>query len=175
MSKYQVLQLCCFTNHWGSNFDVCSVDVKMGSDVLELDILCGSGYDFVLSAPPCTQFTKANQQNWVDYPSYDIRLAKRCLEISELSGRPWILENPPGRIEKLIPELTKYRRLTLFDITTNKEWVLYSNMLLFKPETKRYGRKCVSNGSKNTRLAYPKYFIDFVKYQLYLSNKIDSK
>lgn len=163
----KVLQLCCFSNHWGQRFEVKNVDITNGDNVLDIDNMIGLDYDFILSAPPCTQFTKANQHNWELLPGTDIEIVKKCLLISEISGKPFVIENPPGRIEKLIPELVKYRQITLNDITTNKEWVLYSNMLLLKPFLKRYGRKSISNLTKIKRLEYPPYFINYLKSQLY--------
>lgn len=164
-----ILQLCCFTNHWGSDCFVESIDLSKGRDVMYLPWDYARGFDFVLAAPPCTQFTKANWQNWVEYPSYDIAVAEKCLSLCLASNAKWVFENPPGRIEKLIPVLKQYRVLTLFDKVTNKEWVLYSNLLLLNPGLKRYGRSSISNLTKHNRLAYPKWFVQYLAANLGLS------
>ncbi len=166
----KVLQLCMFTNHWGHEFEVESWDITNGKNVLDLDDDYGKNFDFVLSAPPCTQFTKANNHNWELVPGYDIEVVRKCLNISISAGVPFVLENPPGRIEKLIPELTQYRRLTLNDLHTNKEWILYSNIILFSPGISRYGKKSINNFGKKKRLAYPPFFIEYLKTQLVRGN-----
>lgn len=162
----RILQLCMFTNHWGHGFDVESHDIENGKNVLDLDDDYGKNFDFVLGSPPCDQFTKANQHNWLELPSSHIEVAEKVFRICKKSGKPFVFENPPGRIVKLIPELGKYRVLTLNDTGTNKEWVLYSNQILFSPGVSRYGRKSISNYGIKNRLAYPPFFIEYLKTQL---------
>jgi hypothetical protein len=167
--KKKILQLCCFSNHWGNGFEVENIDISEGKNVLDLDDNYGRDFDFILSAPPCTQFTKANNHNWVVYPELDVKIAKKCLEISLNSYKPFVLENPPGRIEKLIPALTNFRALTLNDIMTNKEWVLYSNTLLISSGLFRYRKgKSINNLTLQNRLEYPTYFIETLKQMLNL-------
>jgi hypothetical protein len=156
----KILQLCCFTNHWPNTYHVESHDITNGKDVMNLPDEYGRDFDFILAAPPCTQFTKANCTKWELIPGTNLKIANKCFDICRKSGKNFVLENPPGRIEKLIPGLTQFRQLTLNDIHTNKEWVLYSNMLLLKPFTPRYGRSSISNFGIKKRLAYPKYFIN---------------
>lgn len=162
----KILQLCMFTNLWGKGFEVESWDIINGKDILDLAPGSVKNYDLILCAPPCTQFTKANQHNWVEYPEHDVMIAKHCLDLCEKSNSKFVIENPPGRIEKLVPGLKRYRVLTLNDKLTNKEWVLYSNMILLASPSKRYGKKSISNLTKYNRLAYPQFFIDFLKQQL---------
>ncbi|MHA7109351.1 hypothetical protein ACRTDU_04445 [Sunxiuqinia elliptica] len=163
MRKLKILQLCMFTDHWGDEYEVESHDIINGSNVLNLPDDHGENFDFILSAPLCTQFTKANNHNWKAYPENDIAVVRKCLRISLMSHKPFVLENPPGRIETLIPELKYIRIFNLNDRDTNKEWILYGNVKIpFSPGT-RYGKKSINNLSKYNRLAYPPFFIEKMK------------
>ena len=134
-----ILQLCCFTDLWNSINEICSMDKKTGNDVLDLPDDFGKQFDLIVSAPPCTQFTKANNTRWLPYPELDIIIAKKCFDISIQSGALWLLENPPGRIETFLPGLTAYRMVTWSGLRTNKEYVLYSNFLILTSGP-RYGK-----------------------------------
>jgi site-specific DNA-cytosine methylase len=161
----KILQLCCFTNFWGDEFEIENIDMKFGKDVFDLELHYGKNFDLVLAAPPCDQFTKANNKNWIDFPKNEIDLVKRCLKICEQSGKRFILENPPGRIEKFIPELTKYRVLNFRDFEYNKEYILYSNILLLMPYVKRYGKKTIPR-KKEKREEWTKGLIELFKMNL---------
>ena len=77
----KILQLCCVSNLWPSDYEVDSIDIKNGSDVLSLPRDYGKNYDLICSAPPCDQFTKANNHNWEIYPDYFVSVAKSCFDI----------------------------------------------------------------------------------------------
>jgi site-specific DNA-cytosine methylase len=161
-----------FTNHWGSEFEVESHDIINGKDVFDLPDDYGKNYDFVLCAPPCTQFTKVNNHNWLLYPFEDIEIVRKCLRICLFSHKPFILENPPGRLTRLVPELEYIKLFNLNDITTNKEWILYGNVKIpFSPGV-RYGRKTINNLTRKNRLAYPPFFIEKMKEVFYANVKI---
>lgn len=146
----RILQLCVFTNFWDPVHEVESHDLKFGKDILDLPDNYGKDFDFIISSPPCTQFTIANTLNWLDDPKDYTSLAEKCLTISELSGKKWILENPPGRITTFLPRLKNYRLVTWFQNETNKQYVLYGNTLIMKRPAKRYGGKPVQFGSYPT-------------------------
>lgn len=160
----KILQLCCFSNHWPEDCIVESWDIINGKNVMEL-VPGKMNYDLILAAPPCTQFTKASSWMWEIYPKKDIDLVNHIIEICEKSKCLWVIENPPGRIEQLVPGLKKYRVCTLNNIDSNKEWILYSNLLIMSNYLMRYGRACESNKTKRQKLEYNKYFID-VLYKL---------
>lgn len=126
----KILQLCCFTNYWGNGYDVESWDIKNGKDVLKMDDDYGKNFDFIISAPPCTQFTLANSRNWEEYPEEYIKIVRKCLKVSESSGKKWILENVPGRIVKLVPELKKYRIGTWRSKNTTKKHLIFGNQIV---------------------------------------------
>lgn len=160
MKKIKLLQLCCISNHWPDNYEVFSVDIKSGIDVLTLPNDFGVNFDLIVSAPPCDQFTKANHHNWLEYPDYFINVAVKCLIISQLSGKYWLLENPPGRIEKLITGLSEFRQQTWQGTITNKEYVIYSNFLVMSNKVKRYGKTgTINNYSKEKREEWQPDFI----------------
>jgi hypothetical protein len=161
-----ILQLCFLSNLWPPDYNVCSIDIQTGSDVLDLPVNFGSNFDFIVAAPPCDQFTKANSLNWVIYPDYFIKVAKRCFDICVTSSKPWILENPPGRIEKFIPDLSKYRIATWHGAITNKEYIIYSNQLFLLKYNPRYGKPgSVNNWTKAHREAWqPDFFQDLFQY-----------
>jgi hypothetical protein len=156
----RILQLCFVSNLWPPDYDVTSIDIKTGSNVLDLPPDYGKGFDLIVAAPPCDQFTKTNALRWSKYPDYFINVAKACFDICIASGKPWIYENPPGRIEKFIPDLSRSRIITWHGNVTNKEYVVYSNLLLLFQQAKRYGRPgTINNYTKARReLWQPDFF-----------------
>jgi site-specific DNA-cytosine methylase len=139
--KMKILALCFFSNIFPDH-SVEKWDLKDGKDVLTLPDNYGQGFDLILAAPPCDQFTKSNALNWVEYPDKFIAIAEKCFKICVLSGKNFVYENPPGRIELFIPDLKKYRVLNWRGYVTNKEYILYSNVLILHlTSIKRYGRK----------------------------------
>ena len=163
----RVLQLCFFSNYWPVIHQVYSVDIKNNIDVLDLPQNFGKSFDIIISAPPCTQFTKANSSSWDKSPDYLISVAKKCFDISINSGKPWLLENPPGRIEKFLPGLTQYRIATWHGGVTNKEYIIYSNLLFLFPKHKRYGKPgSINNYSKTKRELWQPDFFQSIYNQL---------
>lgn len=165
--KPSILQLCCFSNLWPSCYQVTSIDLKNNQNVLSLPDDYGKQFDLIVSAPPCTQFTKANSLSWSSYPDYYIKVARKCLTLSIKSDKPWFLENPPGRIERFIPELKDYRIATWHGNTTNKEYIIYSNLLFLFNYTTRYGKPgSVSNYSKKHKELWQENFIQSLMFTI---------
>jgi hypothetical protein len=166
----KVLQLCCISNLWPSYLSVESHDIKTGSNVLNLPLDYGKAFDLIVSAPPCDQFTKSNSHNWNIYPAYFISVALHCFNISINSGKHWLLENPPGRIESFLPGLKQFRLITWHGNVTNKEYIIYTNMLLMFQFTKRYGKPgSINNYSKNKRELWQPDFIQSIVSSIGLS------
>jgi site-specific DNA-cytosine methylase len=163
-----ILQLCCFTNLWDSNHTVESIDLKFNRNVIDLPPDYGNFFDLVCAAPPCTQFTKANSQNWISFPADDIRIAEKCFDICRSTSLFWFLENPPGRIEKFIPALTPFRVLTWSGNVTNKEYVLYSNFLIMHQYCSRYGKNTIPR-NKLIREAWQPDLVETIKHSFTLS------
>jgi len=128
----KILQLCCFTDLWHSRHEVESIDLKNGQDIFDYPDKYASEFDLVCAAPPCNQFTIANNRNWKDYPEKEIEIAEKCFKMCLQTGCYWWLENPPGRIEYFIPELKKFRILVWQSHITCKRYVLYSNFLIIQ-------------------------------------------
>lgn len=145
-----ILQLCFVSDLWHSRHNVISIDIKNGIDVLDLSDDIGKEFDLIVAAPPCDQFTHASAWMWDNYPEYFIRIARKCFDICLLSGAIWFYENPPGRIEKFLPALTKYRLLTWQSPDTNKEYVIYGNRIILNCN-ERYGSETKFPRSKRLR------------------------
>lgn len=164
----KILSLC-FCNDYFPDHENTLIDIKLGTDVLTLDPGSGKEFDFILAAPPYDIFTKASSWMWkktpLDREQLFTFIAGQCLQICVNSGKPWILENPPGRIHYFIPDLIQYRRLTFQDTYSNKEYVLYSNMLLTQNYNSRYGKVCKPNGNltKNQREMWTPGLVELVK------------
>ena len=140
--KIKILALCCFLNQFKEEYQVDMIDIKHGKDVLDLPDEYGKTYDYILSAPPCNQFTVANNRNWKIYPDNEIKIAEKCLKISITSNKPWILETTIGRIDKLIPWIKQYRIGIWQSKETYKRHTLYSNQMLMMPIQK--GNKSIT-------------------------------
>jgi hypothetical protein len=105
--------------------------------------------------------------HWLPYPALSINLVKHILEVCRYSGNKWLLENPPGRIEKLIPELTAYRIITYRCVNSIKEYVLYGNVLLIDSIKPRFGKgKPITNLSKRNRDAWQPDLVKFIENNL---------
>jgi len=169
----KILSLCfCndyFTEHPFVNVENDLIDIKLNKNIFDVDLDLGQNYNLILAAPPCDIFTKAGSSYWTDVLSIKemqfVAIANRCLEICIRSGQNWVLENPPGRIEKLIPALKKFRQITFQDKYSNKEYVLYSNKLLLVETTKRYGKKVnIHSWDKAKREMWTTGLIELINY-----------
>lgn len=120
MSKGTILSLCDYTGSWpqpylDAGYDVIQIDIKHGSDVLELatDISDLPAIRGILAAPPCTDFSVSGAQYWQTKDKngrtdQSIAIVRACLSIiTQVKPVWWALENPVGRIAKLVPELGK--------------------------------------------------------------------
>lgn len=154
-ANMKILQLCCFTDLWNSIHEVESIDLKLGLDIFNYPDEYASEFDLVCAAPPCDQFTIANNLRWQNSPDYFIEVAKKCFSMCLNTGLYWFLENPPGRIEKFIPELTKYRIITWTGSRTNKQYVIYGNFLIIARPAKRYGKANINRNKKIREIWQP--------------------
>lgn len=116
-----VLSLCDYTGNWAApwheeGYTVMLVDLKHGDDLTtsgSFDILRSLRPEVVLAAPPCTDFTISGAQYW---PAKDadgrtaasLRVVQACLQlVTHYYPRVWCMENPVGRLPKLLPDLGK--------------------------------------------------------------------
>jgi hypothetical protein len=98
------------------------VDLKHGDDVGDfsaewlLENVCqGFVVDGVVASPPCTDLTNSGARHWAakdadGRTAASVHLVYQTLRtIDFLKPNFWALENPIGRIAKLVPELGKPR------------------------------------------------------------------
>lgn len=121
MEQKKLISVFDYSGRWAHPYKengwlVIQIDIKLGIDVLNIteehvsQILPVHG---VLLAPPCTDFSVSGAQYWkqkdVDgRTEQSLRLVRQGLNIVKWANPDfWALENPVGRLPKLIPELGK--------------------------------------------------------------------
>lgn len=123
--KPHIISLCDYSGNWPkyyieNNYPVFLFDLKHDDDIVENQhevLTCASignpSVLLILAAPPCTDFTISGAQYW---PQKDkdgrtkasLKVVISCLEIIEiLKPKYWALENPVGRLPKLLSNLGK--------------------------------------------------------------------
>lgn len=122
----KILSLFDHSGNWSkpyrdAGYEVVQVDLKLGDNVLDIDedwlrsrgLLDGSVRG-ILASPPCTDFTISGARWWGQKDEdgstdLSVRLVRKTLEIIALV-RPdwWVIENPVGRMPKLVPELQEF-------------------------------------------------------------------
>ena len=111
-----VLSLFDYTGVWSEPYrevgaTVVQVDIQHGSDVMDPALERLTGVVGILAAPPCTDFANCGAR-WFAAKDADgrteasIALVRRTLSLIQFYAPDWwAIENPAGRIHKLIPEL----------------------------------------------------------------------
>jgi len=127
----RLLSLFDYSGTWSAPFrkkgwDVIQWDIKLSEymDIMTLDSVetvleLFENVDGIISAPPCTHFTKSGAQYWKlkdeDGRTWEmLQLVHQVQKLADLF-RPtdpefdgtffWCIENPVGRLQKLVPEL----------------------------------------------------------------------
>lgn len=117
MQNKIILSLFDYSGNWPlyykeAGYDVYSIDIKTGIDILELtndDI--PSNVHGIMAAPPCTDFASSGAQYWKvkdedGRTAYSLSLIDKTLEIINYCNPEWwVIENPVGRLSKLRPQL----------------------------------------------------------------------
>lgn len=121
LSQPIVISLFDYSGCWSapyrkSGYRVLQVDKKLGFDINKWDYrqiskgLVGG----ILAAPPCTDFTVSGAQYWkkkdkAGSTNDSVKLVKKILEVVKyFNPRWWVIENPVGRLNDLVPELEAY-------------------------------------------------------------------
>lgn len=104
-----------------AGYHVVQVDIKLGTSVLDITqgwlsrhVLKFGRVHGVLAAPPCTHFSSSGAQYWkvkdLDGRTKEaVELVRVTLRIIQLLDPTWwVLENPVGRIQQLVPELKAF-------------------------------------------------------------------
>ena len=101
--------------YWDAGWNVVQVDLKFGTDINDfccealMELLDGQTAEHVIMQPPCTDFTNSGAL-WWDSKDADgrteasaelVRQSMRTIEF--LRPDVWWLENPVGRIERIVP------------------------------------------------------------------------
>ena len=122
MTERVILDLCGGTGGWskpyrdaGYRVIVVDVDPAIRPDVLSsvVDYCPPPNVHGVLVAPPCTEFSGSGARWWASKPPELLHGAKElvraCMRIiSESHPTWWCLENPVGRLPRMVPELGKW-------------------------------------------------------------------
>jgi hypothetical protein len=122
-----LLYLFDFTGAWARPFEehgwnVLQYDIKHGNDVNDFsaawlleNVLQGFMVDAVVASPPCTDFAASGARHWKAKDADGRTAASVALVYQTLRTidylRPdfWAIENPIGRIARLVPQLGKAR------------------------------------------------------------------
>ncbi len=121
-----VLSLFDYSGNWSRPYaeagaNVVQIDLKLGVDVMDINatwlmenVMDAYGtVDAILAAPPCTDFAVSGAQYWATKDKSGqttkslelVRQVLRCVEY--LQPDWWAMENPVGRLNTLMPELSK--------------------------------------------------------------------
>lgn len=112
-----ILSLFDYSGEWSrpyreAGYRIIVVDLQHGLDVFEIDETLLPPIHGILAAPPCTDFAASGARWWSGKDArgeteYSVALVNRTLDIIEyLFPSWWALENPVGRIARLVPRLT---------------------------------------------------------------------
>lgn len=121
--KKRILSLFDHSGVWSgpyerAGYEVIRVDIKDGVDIMEFRYKDLPKIHGILAAPPCTDFTISGARWWPKKDSdgsteASLALVHRTLDIVRYHLKRglkwWALENPVGRLPKLVPELGKAR------------------------------------------------------------------
>lgn len=121
-----LLSLFDYSGNWSlpyleNGWAVVQLDKKLGHDIMDIDTdwLYENIFDNyetvdgILAAPPCTDFSVSGAQYWKvkdkdGRTEKSVELVRQVLRIVDVCMPDfWVIENPVGRIDKLIPELGK--------------------------------------------------------------------
>ena len=109
-----IISLFDYTGTWSqpyrdAGYDVLQIDIQHGRDIRTEPIVTGA--HGIILQPPCTDFA-ASGARWFSEKDADgrteesIKLVKIGLEWVKANNPAWwVLENPAGRIHKMVPEL----------------------------------------------------------------------
>ncbi len=134
-----LLSIYDYTGNWARPYIDAGWRVVLWDEKVEGDILQGftglhmmidqennGKIDGLLAAPPCTAFSASGARWWKEkdikgsgqdpFDSFTEHMTALTLIVLELvhlfHPRFWALENPVGRIEKLVPEISPYRKMS---------------------------------------------------------------
>jgi len=122
----KILSLMDFTGNWvkpyhEAGYETIQIDIKHGDNVLDIDedwVADNGPFHGILAAPPCDHFSVSGARWWAEKDrdgrtEEGVRLANHTIDIIEWCVRHgdvgfWAIENPVGRINKLVPRLKNW-------------------------------------------------------------------
>ena len=118
MERSIILSLFDFSGRWSqpykdNGYDVYQVDIKHDIDILALEPeqMPFSKVYGILAAPPCTDFAGSGAQYWKakdedGRTAASLALVHKTLDfVDYFNPKFWVLENPVGRLPKLLPRI----------------------------------------------------------------------
>lgn len=152
-----ILSLCDYTGNmvrpWIENgYDCMIVDVqheagkhksgrltKVGEDIMTFEP--PENIEMVFAFPPCTHLAGSGARWWAGkgLPALieALTLVNRCLEICEISGAPWMIENPVGRLSTCWRKPNYYFDPCDYGDPYTKRTCLWTSMDFVMPMKKR--------------------------------------
>ena len=119
MKRRVIISLCSGTGEWerpfaeDSAYHVIPVDIEQGLDVRTYEPPDEEIFG-VFAAPPCTTFSASGARWWTKHEAdgeldRGIDIVQSCLRVIEAcKPRWWALENPVGRLGRMVPELGRW-------------------------------------------------------------------
>ena len=144
MASKIIISLFDYSGAWSlpyrrAGYIVIQIDIKLGISIYDFNYrsIEKNKVHGILAAPPCVDFSKAGSCFWKKKDvsgktAESVKLVLKALEIIYyFNPNFWALENPPGRLEKLIRELTLKRLMSYhpyeFGAPYTKKTILYGN------------------------------------------------
>ena len=117
--KFELLSLFDYSGAWSkpyrdAGWTVYQIDIKHGYDVNDTWWNNLVNVQGILAAPPCTDFSVSGAQYWKQKDldgrtQASLALIYRTLQLVAIHAPQfWCLENPVGRLNRLVPELVQY-------------------------------------------------------------------
>lgn len=112
-----ILSLFDYSGNWSrpyreAGYNVEQVDIKLGRDIFKFEY--SGPVHGILAAPPCTEFAVSgarwfSEKDRRGITRNSVMLIEQTLRIIETSKpRWWALENPVGRLNRLVPALKQF-------------------------------------------------------------------
>lgn len=125
MSRNIIISLFDYSGGWSkpyreAGYEVIQIDIKHGTNILTWDYtkIDSGGVHGILCAVPCTDYSLSGARWWegkdrAGSTERSNELVRKSLEIIRYFAPDWwVLENPIGRIDKCVPELKQYFRMS---------------------------------------------------------------
>ncbi|GAH22079.1 unnamed protein product, partial [marine sediment metagenome] len=125
MTDKIIISLFDYSGTWSlpyrlAGYRVLQIDSKLGVNIYDFNFksLPRTIVHGILTAPPCTDFSKAGANLWVakdlnGTTKKSLKLIYRTFDIIDYFNPTWwVLEQPPGRLETLIPSLKNSRLMS---------------------------------------------------------------